>query len=154
MESRPFGCKAVSRVPDREGTAGDRPGPKGGLGACPPSPVRPSYSDHPLQPCGLPGPAPLSLYLSSSSWLGTRYTPPSTHPLYPSQVPTRCTAPLDVAAVGYWVSLGACTYDRFEDVLGEPRGLRTHPVFRVPDWLYTVIEVHTAVGRVLRLVYD
>ena len=42
-------------------------------------------------------------------------------------------------------SLGTRAYDRFWDVLGEPRGLRTHPCFRVLDWLYTVIEVCTAV---------
>ena len=34
----------------------------------------------------------------------------------------------------------ACTYDRFWEAVGEPRGLRTHPGFRVPGWLYTVLE--------------
>ena len=28
----------------------------------------------------------------------------------------------------------------FEVTVGEPRGLRTHRGFRVPDWLYTVFH--------------
>ena len=56
-------------------------------------------------------------------WACPGITHPGTHPLYPTLVLPRCTAPLDVAAVGYWVSLGACTYDRFWQGVGEPRGV-------------------------------
>ena len=37
---------------------------------------------------------------------------------------------------------------RFWDVVGEPRGIRTHPGFRVPGWLYTVLSPETGLhGR-------
>ena len=42
----------------------------------------------------------------------------------------------------------------FEVGLGEPRGTRTQPVLGSLDWLYTVICLHLAVGRALRLFLD
>ena len=79
---------------------------------------------HPLQPlAGAYGARFAGIYLSSSSVVGYRYTPPRTHPSpipVPSTRPYRtpCTACSSVLLVP-----GTCTYDRFWDVLGEPRGL-------------------------------
>ena len=81
-------------------------------------------------------------------------TPLGSTPVLPTLVPTQYThpgtpqAPPHVTAArvhhGHRVT-GTCTYDRFQTVQGEPRGIRTHPVFRVPGPYLVVYEVCTAV---------
>ena len=102
---------------------------------------RPRYvrpPDHPLQPLwGFRGPL-RCLGVSSSSvlggWVLPRYSPPSTHPVYPP-------SPVHPSTVQCSLHVHGARNSRFWDTVGEPRGTRTHLGFRVPDWLYTVIEV-------------
>ena len=61
------------------------------------------------------------------------YPPWYTHPARTTLVPTR-HAPSTLQLTG-------CTDTRFWDTVGEPRGMRTHRVSRVPGRLYTVFEV-------------
>ena len=111
----------------------------GGAGRAPTGPTGTLHPDHPLHtPCrGVPGPASLSglaLGLSDPArWvpgiallLPTRYSPP----WYTPGTHVRLT----VVPGTVWVTPGTCTYDRFWDTQGEPRGLRTQPVIRVPGW--------------------
>ena len=75
-------------------------------------------------PAGLTGPASLvGLLLAAGGWVYRYYPPwyPPTHtpPWYPP-----VHSPPSTARCG---ALGACTYDRFGNTVGEPRGLRTHP---------------------------
>ena len=120
------------------------------LGAVPPpSPVRPGPPPHPLQPLwGFRGPLRWVAHGSSSSSVAgctgialpipTRYT----HPVYTHPVPypprrRRCTHHDEHART--------CHNTRFGTPVGEPRGVRTHPGFRVPGCILTVFEVYTAV---------
>ena len=103
--------------------------------------------DHPLRPPGRGLRGPLRCLGTSSRGVAgypvlplqypPRYTPPCTHParttgLHGSHVTAGTVH-------GY---LGACTYGRFGPVVGEPRGSRTHPVFRVPGSHITVYLVY------------
>ena len=119
----------------------DRPGPQGGLRTAYTGPyVRCTRTTHsgPLQ--GPTGPA--SLYglaprAKRAGWVYPRIThpvyPPCTHPARTAgpvdqhgRRPARCTMTVDGTT-------GTCTYDRFEDALGEPRGVEHTLYFRGPD---------------------
>ena len=78
---------AFQGVPYREGPAGHRPGPTGGTGARPsrryvraPDPTTPALA-------GLPGPLRWVWASPRATWLGTRYSHPITHPVYPTRYP-------------------------------------------------------------------
>ena len=83
---------------------------------------------HPLRPLqGLRGPLRWCR-TSLSGWVGTRYSPPSTHPYYPPgytpPVPrTRCTPHREQAVRRPCSSSNSS----FGTVAGEPRGSRTQP---------------------------
>ena len=153
VNSRPFGRRwAFLRVYPREGPRGHRPGPQGGDIPVPPTVSRDTRPDpmtthsHPLQGC--PGPASLSWGLPRAvlgSWvvpvLPTRYT----HPAVPYPVPSVPSHTELMHHTAVLSTTSTCTYDRFEDTVGEPRGTRTHVGFGVPDWFMRPGQVHTAV---------
>ena len=78
-------------------------------------------------------------------WLGTRYTLRYTHPYTRPQYPPGAIPSAVHRCYRVPGTVRACAYDRSGPVLGEPRGSRTQPVFRVPDWFIELREVHTAV---------
>ena len=132
----PIGCKAAIRNPDQGGPCKGPTGPGGWVWVPPPSPGAPELHVPPTPALAGPtGPASLYMDLSPGCWVGTRYYPlpvptqPCTTPGTPSRpAPVLCTV---------WTSpgtAGAVGYDRFEDTVGEPRGVGTQPYFRVPDW--------------------
>ena len=98
--------------------------------------------DHPLRPLqGLRGPLRCpgtSLKRAVAGWVVPRYSPPGTHPVYPPGMYPARTWTLPTSA---YPKVGHCSDSRFWDTVGEPRGMETHPVFRVPDWLYTVFSL-------------
>ena len=88
-------------------------------------------------PAGPPGPLRWELtLLEQRGWV-----PGITHPVYPPCIPHRGTTlgpywrlhGSHVTAGTVRGSLGTCTYDRFEDTVGEPRGIEHTPIFRVLD---------------------
>ena len=120
----------------------DRPGPQGGhrVQRAPGPHVPPTP---PL--AGVPGPASLYMGPSSSSMAGYRYYPSPYPPLshtHPSTPPHR---PPTVRRTGWSTT-------RFEVTVGEPRGMRTHTLFRVlavfsTDQEYGVLqEIMTETG--------
>ena len=140
----PIGQRRHSKGPRyREGT-GTRPGPQGGTWEPSQPPVRPLHpTTHsaPLQ--GATGPAPLSgLLLEQCGWV-YRYSPPHYPPGISTPgtplVPVRRSHGSHVTAGTGTGATGACTYGCFWTSVGEPRGIRTQPYFRVRDRLYTVI---------------
>ena len=146
LNSRLIGQEAA--FPGREGPVqgGTRRVPtgprRGGTG---PGRAPEAYPTH-SRPCAGPSGARFAGYASPrAAWLGTGITPP---PYLPGPIP-RYTHPVPYPPVTRTTPVtsttGACTYDRFWDTVGEPRGLRTHARFRVPDGLYTVIYFYTAV---------
>ena len=109
-----------------------------------PSNARPQNPPTPA-PTGLPGPASLVLGppRAAGCLVAGYYPGPPTRiptPVYPPWYPTRyapTSAPSPVHTAGYGTT-GTCTYDRFWTPRGEPRGIRTHPYFRVPGWFIPV----------------
>ena len=103
------------------------------------------HPDHPLHPPpageGFRGPLRCQGLLVVSD-LGCRWAPvlPTriTHPVYPTLVPPwDRTPPADMLVPGtntVYRSLGSCTYGRFWDGLGEPRGVEYRPVSGSRDW--------------------
>ena len=80
------------------------------------------------------------------AWLGTRYSPPVYPPGYPPSIPTLVPYPDPYTAAGPLPGAGTHrSYSRFWTTVGEPRGVRTHVYFRVPDWFIYSIKVYTAV---------
>ena len=143
-EPPPPGGRGVATGPRRGGFRG-LPGiwfAKGSVLPC----IRPTL------PCR-GGPAPCGRWsagtdLSASRWLGV-HTPAlptrCTHPVYPPWYPP---GPSHTELMHHTTVAGTprtCTYDRFGDSVGEPRGVRTQPCFRVPDWFILRYEVYTAV---------
>ena len=150
VKSRPFGCKAAIRAQDREGTAGDRPGPEGVVLRPPPSPCAPGPRYHPLRPpAGAYGARFAVSGTSPGSWVVPRYSPSCTHPVYPPWYthPARTWGLHGSHVTAGTVAgvLGACTYGRFETPVGEPRGMRTQPVLGSPAGYIQLFEVYTAV---------
>ena len=121
----------------REGPGGPT-GPAGWVQGRPRPPSqgdasRPLY--HPLQPpWGFRGPLRCTGVFLAACWLGTGYTPALPTRLYPPWYPPGAHAGAQRRCCDVLVTTGTCTYDRFEDPVGEPRGLRTHPGLRVPGW--------------------
>ena len=142
VKSRLIGPGAAFLGKDREGPAWDRPGPAGVVLTVPPTRTSvQAYPTHsrPLQ--GLPGPAPLgmpSLLEQRAGWVVPGIALPGTHPVHPpgthlGPVPT---LPCTKLTVQYTVP-NSC----FRDTVGEPRGMRTHPCFRVPDGYIQLFKV-------------
>ena len=139
LKSRPYWLRGGIREGPAPGRGqGHRPGPQGGCRSRPAAVPRVPYIAFSPR---APGPQPThSSHIvasgarfagwgtSSSSGAGLPVYPPSTHPV---PIPT---LPCTKLTVQYTVP-----YTRFWDPEGEPRGIRTQPVLRVPDWLYTVI---------------
>ena len=119
-------------------------GPAGWYRAVPDPPLthgRPSYPRPPTPPLpcreGIPGPASLSgvpLLEQRAGWVVPGITTRYTHPLYPPRHRSHPTDRCRTHCRARPGTLRTCTYDRFGTVLGEPRGVRTQPRFRVPDW--------------------
>ena len=95
-------------------------------------------------PVGLPGPLRCPWDPPRAKRLGSTPCthPPYTHPVYPPCIPTPVHPPdMHTAADrDQYGTSGTCTYDRFQDLVGEPRGVRTQPVFRVPGWFILVLR--------------
>ena len=85
-----------------------------------------------------------------AAWLGTGIT----HPLYPPGIPQPCThlglywRHARVTCHGWHGAgvAGACTYDRFESTVGEPRGIEHTPYSRVlavfsTHWFYGCLHL-------------
>ena len=131
MESRRYWLRGgILRVLEPGRGQRHRPGPEGGFQepSPPPSPVRPSSPVPPTPgPAGLPGPAfgctGTSLLEQRAGWV----LPLPNPPVYPSPYlyPTRTPLPVHVRHAGT-----DCSYTHFWTLVGEPRGSRTHPVYR------------------------
>ena len=78
---------------------------------------------------------------SALQWLGT---PPVYPPVIPTRLPTLYTHPVPPMPVH---PADGCTSvnSHFWTLVGEPRGVRTQPVYRVPGWFIPLYEVYTAV---------
>ena len=120
-----------SKGPGQGGEAGPhRPGPAGVVQEPPrpPYPVTPDPIPHPLQPpAGTSGARSAGYGVSPGSWVLPRgtplyYPPWYTHPVYPPWY-TRPAPPFCASCTPRHGTTGTCTYDRFELVQGEPRGL-------------------------------
>ena len=154
MESRPLA--RLSQVPPLAGLRqggdlqGHRPGPEGGLRHASTGPfARATLTTHsgPYRAYGARFAVRVPLpEQTRAGWvypvLPTRYTHPyrTPRPVQPLRPSPRCTSTL-VA-----VTLGTCTYGRFETLVGEPRGLEYRGVLRVltvfsTDWFYTVLHL-------------
>ena len=109
----------------------------------------PLLPDHPGH---CPGPAPCGrcpardTSARADGWLGmSRYYPPGiphpgTTPVYPPWY--HPPAPHVTAARVHHGrgATGTCTYDSFEHVVGEPRGVEHSRVFRVPGWFILLLR--------------
>ena len=147
LNSRPFARGAAPSQPP----AGGRARPQGVVGTGNSGGrtwvregVGPTTPDHPLQPLqGFRGPLRCPVLLGTSArWLGSTpvyppwyppsHTPPNTHPGTPHVMAARVHREYGTP--------GTCTYDRFWDVVGEPRGVEHSPLFRVPAGLYSILR--------------
>ena len=121
---------------------GHRPGPEGGTccsahegrsrGRCsqiPPTPARWASGAR----SAVSG---LRLVSGPGCWVLPRYTHPYTHPLYPPVYPPCTVAASCTTPSGH---PRTCTYDRFGHPVGEPRGMGTQPVYRVPAVKYSIL---------------
>ena len=131
VESRPIARRRHSKGP---GQGGDHRYPTGpaGWSRSRPRRIRSPGSRNPPTPppAGATGPAPLVPGPSPSSRLGVPvlplpYPPRYTHPVYPPG-PVPASHGSHVTAGTVRGTRGTCTYGRFETVVGEPRGMRTH----------------------------
>ena len=89
---------------------------------------------------------------SHGGWVVPRYSPPYYHPVYP---PWYHTPPGDLSQRMHHSTVagttGACTYDRFGDTVGEPRGIRTHCIWHCLALFGTVWPLLALFGTVLTL---
>ena len=84
--------------------------------------------------------------LARGSWVGsTRYSPPSTHPVYPPGYTHPGTHPLPAPST---LRVTGCANSHFWDTVGEPRGMRTQASINLQNpnnEVLELIEVYTAV---------
>ena len=79
---------------------------------------------HPLQAhCAFRGPLRWDMPSLRGGWV---VLPRYTHPSIPHPYHTRPRTPHHAPLVHHTVHPGACPYDRFEQPVGEPRGVETH----------------------------
>ena len=111
--------------------------------------VIPGTQTHPLQPLqGFRGPLRWSGHLLAAKragWVYPGITLPGTHPVYPPRYTHPGTPPFCASCTPVLGTTGTCTYDRFREVVGEPRGSRTHVLYGSLEQYGTHITVYTAV---------
>ena len=90
-------------------------------------------------------------------WVVLRYSTPITHPVYPTLVHPPGTPWYTDPAMNMQCQAGgsprACTYDRFDLVVGEPRGIEYMPVSGSRTGLYTFLRLTRPFDWVLDLFY-
>ena len=145
----PIGRRRHCEGPVQGGPSRGPTGPAGWYRTRPAAGTRTRPHDHPLQALqALRGPLRCHGTSLRGCWVVPGIALPVPHPVYPPRYTPPSHRTGSTADKDHWETTRTCTYGRFGTLVGEPRGLRTHPVFRSLAGyiqLFKDMRVYTAV---------